>query len=68
MNQAQKSAVKRINQTSVEYSALQSICGHTTDKNISNSVAATWDTYRKVLLNVKAKVNVWYKVHILRCF
>lgn len=52
VNQAQRSAVSRIPRESEEYSVLQSICRYTVDENVTNSVAGTWNIFRKVLLDV----------------
>lgn len=53
VNQAQRSAVSRIPRESQEYSVLQSICRYTVDENVTNSVAGTWNMFRKVLLDVR---------------
>lgn len=52
MNQAQKSAVSLIPKDSEEYAVLQSVCQYSVDTKVKNSVAGTWDIFRKVLLKV----------------
>lgn len=52
MNQAQKSAVNRLN-GSEEYAILQSICRNSVNEHVVNSVAGKWEAYRDVLLKVK---------------
>lgn len=52
MNQAQKSAVSLIPKDSEEYAVLQSICQYSVDAKVKNSVAGTWENFRKVLLKV----------------
>lgn len=54
MNQAQKSAVSTLSQTSEEYSVVQSICRYATDTNAMNSVNSNWTMFRKVLLDVSS--------------
>lgn len=57
-NQAQKTAVSRIPRNTEEYSVLQSICRFTVDDNATNSIAGTWNVFRKVLLDVSAFVSI----------
>lgn len=56
MNQAQKSAVLKIPRHSEKYSVLQSICRHAVDKNVTNYVAGTWESFRSVLIEVNYKI------------
>lgn len=70
MNQALKSVASKIPRTSEEYAILQSICRFSVDKNVTNSMVGTWDTFRKVLLSV-CKVNIdinYVTVFCLACF
>lgn len=61
VNQAQRTAVSRIPRESEEYSVLQSICRNTIDENVTNSVAGTWNIFRKVLLDVSSLVEIKWK-------
>lgn len=58
VNQAQRSAVLSIPRKSEEYSVLQSICRYTVDENVTNSIAGTWNSFRKVLLDVSNLVQL----------
>lgn len=53
MNQAQKSAVSKIPHSSEEFSALQSICRYQKKEKHQDIGDGKWETFRKVLLDVR---------------
>lgn len=54
MNQAQKSDVLQIDENSVEYSMVQSLCSRADDTNITNTKSGKWAQFRTILLKVKS--------------
>lgn len=54
MNQAQKTDVQDLPHRQEEYAVLHSICRDKPHEHGTNSVAARWHVYRKVLLKVTA--------------
>lgn len=52
MNQAVKSVVRNMPTNSEEYSVVQALCATAVDENVTNSVAAKWSSFQKLLVKV----------------
>lgn len=52
MNQARKSAVRKIPYDSVEYTLIRSLCTQNMDDNITNSKSGKWPEFKKLLMKV----------------
>lgn len=53
MNRAMKNVVETMPRDSEEYALVQSLCVNAVGKNVKNSLAGKWSTFRKLLLSVR---------------
>lgn len=52
MNQASKTAVRRIPEDSVEFALVQSLCAQNPEENITNTKSGKWMEFRSLLMKV----------------
>ncbi len=52
MNQAVKSVVNRMPRDSDDYALVQSVCSQSVDENVTNSKAAKWESFQRLLVDV----------------